>query len=154
MKIKRLLFYPMILLSLFTACNNPEPKNFELKPLPPGAHQFKSGLKFNRIDYFYIPGGFSYQQSSYARLEKKVSQKVKYLKLEDYDLYSVYIYQETAVINGRYKGVVTGLDGQNKNLIAYIRYKQNDMDTFYIIRNGNVVYDLLLQQETNFEFDQ
>ncbi|MEH3112345.1 hypothetical protein [Pedobacter terrae] len=143
----------LFLLFLTTACKDREPKNLELKPLSPVTYEFTSGASTNRIDYFYISDGFSYQKSYYTILEKKVQQKIKKVNLKAYNLYSAYIYQQSAILNGKYNGGRAGLEGQSNKLFAYIRYQQNHTDIFYLIRDGNVVYNLLSQKEEHFEFD-
>ncbi|SFA54184.1 hypothetical protein SAMN04488511_11352 [Pedobacter suwonensis] len=144
----------IILLLVLTACNNSKQQNFELKPLNPDVQQFKSGTNNNRIDYFYIRGNFFYKKSTYALLGDKVNRKINSAILPDYDFYSVYVYRDLDLPNKKDGGGINTFDGQNKNLVAYIRYKRGHMDIFYIINNGNVVYNLISGKEMDFEFDQ
>ncbi|MFF5380941.1 hypothetical protein [Pedobacter suwonensis] len=144
----------IILLLALTACNNRKQQHFELKPLSQDVKQFKSGTNNNRIDYFYIRGNFFYKKSTYALLGDKISRKINSAILPDYDFYSVYVYRDLDLPNKKDEGSSNTFDGQNKNLVAYIRYKRGQMDIFYIIKNGKVVYNLISGKEMDFEFDQ
>lgn len=144
----------IILLLVLAACKNGKRQNFELKPLGPNVQEFKSGKNRNRIDYFYFKGNFTYEKSNYALLEKNVKTKLNSAIVQDYDLYSLYIYRDSDLLRKQHDGAINAFDGQNEKLVAYIRYKQGHMDIFYIIKNGKVVFDLITRNEEDFEFDE
>ncbi|MBK1894233.1 hypothetical protein [Chryseobacterium paridis] len=144
----------IILLTLFVACIQNKSEDFQLVALPPVTYEFKAGENKNRIDYFYADRNFSYDNNEYEKLKKKVDEKTGNINTQDYNLYSVYIYKKTDVLNNEYKGGKEGLDGHNQDLIAYIRYEKGNRDIFYVIEKGNVLYNVLTNKEENFEFDQ
>lgn len=144
----------IILLTLFVACIQNKSEDFQLVALSPITYEFKAGENKNRIDYFYVEGNFSYDNADYERLKKKIDEKTSTIDTKNYQLYSVYIYRKTEVLNQQYKEGKEGLDGHNQDLIAYIRYEKGNRDIFYIIEKGNVVYDVLSNKEEDFEFEQ
>lgn len=144
----------IILFILFVACIQNKSEDLQLVALSPKTYEFKAGENKNRIDYFFAEGNFSYNTSEYENLRNKIDEKIKDVNVKEYHLYSVYIYKETSTINKEYKNGREGLDGHNKDLLAYLRYSEGKMDIFYIIDKGNVVYDKLSGKEESFEFDQ
>lgn len=144
----------LIILSVFwLACTQKIKKN-QLQGLSPVSYEFHSGKDRNRIDYFYMEGDFVYAVSGYNALKKKVDEKAQDIDAGNYFLYSIYIYRETDIINKKYKDGKVGLDGQNRNLIAYARYRNGKADIFYMIKEAVVVYDALSDQKADFEFNQ
>lgn len=144
----------IILFTLFVAYIQNKSQDFQLIALSPITYVFKAGENKNRIDYFYAEGNVLYNSSEYEILKKKVDEKTAHINLQNYNLYSIYIYKKTDILNNQYKGGKQNLDGHNQDLIAYVRYSQGKPDIFYIIEKGNVVYDELSGKEENFEFDQ
>lgn len=144
----------IILLTLFVACIQNKSEDFQLVALSPVNYEFKAGENKNRIDYFYVEGNFSYDVDEYEKLKKKIDDKTAGTDIKNYQLYSVYIYKKTDVLNQQYKAGREGLDGHNQDLIAYIRYDKGNRDIFYITERGNVVYDVLSNKEEDFEFEQ
>lgn len=144
----------IILFTLFVACIQNKSEDLQLVALSPKTYEFKAGENKNRIDYFFAEGNFSYNTSEYENLRNKIDEKIKEVNVKEYHLYSVYIYKETSIINKEYKNGREGLDGHNKDLLAYLRYIEGKMDIFYITDKGNVVYDKLSGKEESFEFDQ
>lgn len=144
----------IILFTLFVACIQNKSEDLELVALSPKTYEFKAGENKNRIDYFFAEGNFSNNTSEYENLRNKIDEKIKDVNVKEYHLYSIYIYKETSIINKEYKNGREGLDGHNKDLLAYLRYSEGKMDIFYIIDKGNVVYDKLSGKEESFEFDQ
>ncbi|WP_306350890.1 hypothetical protein [Flavobacterium sp. '19STA2R22 D10 B1'] len=139
---------------LFIACVTNKSQDFQLVALSPATYEFKTKENKNRIDYFYSEGNFSYNNTDYEILKKKIEEKIVGVNTPKYHLYSIYIYKKTNILNNQYKGGKEGLDGHNQDLIAYIRYEKGNKDIFYILKKGNVVYDILSDKEENFEFDQ
>ena len=144
----------IILFTLFVACIQNKSEDLQLIALSPKTYEFKAGENKNRIDYFFAEGNFSYNSSGYENLRNKIDEKIKEVNVKEYHLYSVYIYKETGVINKEYKNGREGLDGHNQDLLAYLRYSEGKMDIFYIIDQGNVMYDKLSDKEESFQFDQ
>lgn len=144
----------IILFTLFVACIQNKSEDLQLFALSPKTYEFKAGENKNRIDYFFAEGNFSYNSSGYENLRNKIDEKIKEVNVKEYHLYSVYIYKETGVINKEYKNGREGLDGHNQDLLAYLRYSEGKMDIFYIIDQGNVMYDKLSDKEESFQFDQ
>lgn len=144
----------IILFTLFVACIQNKSEDLQLVALSPKTYEFKAGENKNRIDYFFAEGNFSNNTSEYENLRNKIDEKIKDVNVKEYHLYSIYIYKETSIINKEYKNGREGLDGHNKDLLAYLRYSEGKMDIFYIIDKGNVVYDKLSGKEESFEFDQ
>ncbi|KUJ50307.1 hypothetical protein [Chryseobacterium sp. JAH] len=144
----------IILFTLFVACIQNKSEDLQLIALSPKTYEFKAGENKNRIDYFFSEGNFSYNSSGYENLRNKIDEKIKEVNVKEYHLYSVYIYKETGVINKEYKNGREGLDGHNQDLLAYLRYSEGKMDIFYIIDQGNVMYDKLSDKEESFQFDQ
>lgn len=144
----------IILFTLFVACIQNKSEDLQLIALSPKTYEFKAGENKNRIDYFFAEGNFSYNSSGYENLRNKIDEKIKEVNVKEYHLYSVYIYKETGIINKEYKNGREGLDGHNQDLLAYLRYSEGKMDIFYIIDQGNVMYDKLSDKEESFQFDQ
>lgn len=136
------------------ACIQKKKGDFNLVKLPPNSYTFKVDNKANRIDYFYVAGRFSYNLEDYKKLQNMINEKSKELSLNDYKFCSVYIYNKTDTLNDSYSNGKEGLDGHNKDLIAFIRYDNGKQDIFYILKDGNVIYDLQTGKESDFEFDQ
>lgn len=136
------------------ACIQKKKEDFNLVKLPPNSYTFKVNDKANRIDYFYAEGSFSYDLEDYKKLQNMINEKSKELSLNDYKFCSVYIYNKTNTLNDNYSNGKEGLDGHNKDLIAFIRYDNGKQDIFYILKDGNVIYDLQTGKESDFEFDQ
>lgn len=149
---KYLLLFTLL---VFQFCNQKKSmdsqRKFELKPLNSITYEFSVDGNNNRIDYFFIDGNFLYEEEYYHEIEKKIR---NYYPSEKKHLYSIYIYNKTDEINDSFNKERKWLDGENKNLISYIRLTEGVPDIFYILKDGNVVYDNIKNKEINFEFDQ
>ncbi|SFC44240.1 hypothetical protein [Kaistella jeonii] len=129
--------------------------DFKLNSLPPTTYEFKSEGKNNRIDYWFSEGDFVYQKKEYIKLKAIVAEKADSVTdLQGYTLYSMYIYKKTDILNANYDKGREGLDGHNQDLLAYIRFNKGKMDVFYILKDGNVIYDAVSGKAENFEFEQ
>ncbi len=136
------------------ACIQKQNQDFNLIKLPPNSYEFKAGKNTNRIDYLYLDGYFKYEIDGYKKIQNKIEERFKSEEIKSYHLYSIYIYNKTDVLNDSYSSGTEGLDGYNNELIAYIRYKDGEPDIFYIVKNANVIFDLIKNEKANFEFDQ
>ncbi|MGJ1263869.1 hypothetical protein [Sphingobacterium spiritivorum] len=150
MRIKKFL----LLFVVITGCAAQKKGDFELKDLVSAGYEFEKEGNTNRIDYLYADGDFSYRPEEYKLLKRKAEEKKAGLSRKEYALHSLYIYKKTDIINQHYGEGKEGLDGHNRDLIAYIRYNANKMDICYIIEEGNVVYDVVTDQRENFEFEK
>lgn len=125
-----------------------------LYPLSPYSNEFTRDGKRYRIDYYFTP----HQSLSHAelgqRLKEKYAAKSNPAKL--YPFFSIYLYRQTGVLNATFKGDSGWLRGiHDDDLLAYARWHQGTLDIFYVIRSGEVVYDLLADQKIAepWEFD-
>lgn len=134
--------------------NKSKNEDLNLVKLSPYTYTFKVNENNNRIDYFYLVNKISYDISQFEKLDIESKKTFDVNQFEKYNLHSIYIYNQTDVLNDKYDNGREGLDGQNENLVAYIRYKNGIRDIFYILKDGNVVYDFLKKEKTDFEFDQ
>lgn len=136
------------------ACTQKQNQDFNLFKLPPNSYEFKVHDNTNRIDYFYLDGIFKYDIDGYRKIEKKIGESISTKDMNRYHLYPIYIYNKTDLLNDGYTNGKEGLDGHNNELITYIRYKDGKPDIFYIVKNGNVIFDGIKNEKANFEFDQ
>jgi len=114
---------------------------------------FRRGAYNNRIDYLYVENNFYFEKDTYQKLKDKIEEKHMQLLDGKYQLSSFYIYKKTDVINEHYNKGTVGLDGHNRDLLAYVRYGNGKMDIFYVLKDGNVIYDLLQNRQEGFEFE-
>lgn len=136
--------------------NNKEAQveDFILNPLHPYTYEFEgNNSTHNKIDYFYLSGAFEYGITYYTALQKGINEKQKEAT-NNYKLYSIYVYKETEELNKSYNKPREYFDGKNKDLIAYVRFKDSINDIFYILDNGYVVYDCVANKPLNFEFEE
>jgi len=145
------------------SCNNPETmteqNEIALQPLSPYSYEFadprdSSGHAKNRNDYYFTNSAPDDDSSLVAGLQKELDGKMATGK--DFNLHSVYIYRESSQLNASFKGTGDDLKGVHDNdLIAYFRSKNGVTDIFYLIKNGNIVYDALEHKalENPVEFD-
>ena len=69
---------------------------------------------------------------------------------------SVYVYERTDKLNAAFKGDASQLSGvYDRWLVSYTRSSQGRQDIFYMVDDGNVVFDLLKNEPVSpsFEFD-
>ncbi|MGJ1430080.1 hypothetical protein ACR79M_00400 [Sphingobacterium spiritivorum] len=144
----------LLLFVVITGCVAQKKGDFELKELVSGGYEFEKEGNTNRIDYLYAEGDFSYRPEEYKLLKHKAEEKKAALTNKKYTLHSLYIYKKTDIINQHYGKGKEGLDGHNRDLIAYVRYSGDKMDICYIIEEGNVIYDVLTDQREDFEFEK
>lgn len=139
---------------LIASCGQKVSEDIELVALSPVTYKLNERNYINRVDYFYVKGPFLYNSNYYQHLKKLIDERTATIDLKVFRYYSIYIYRETGMINDDFKGGKKMLDGHNKDLIAYLRYIRGKRDIFYMIDQGNVVFDLVAFKEDRFEFDQ
>lgn len=141
-------------LLLFSCNTNKKMQNIKIEPLSPYHYEFKdSENNLDKIDYFFLKGDFQVNDNLKKELHDFITNYSK-TNTKKYAYNSVYIYKETKELNNAYKGDKSSFDGLNNEIIAYVRFNNNELDIFYILEEGNVVFDLIKNQETNFEFEQ
>lgn len=129
-------------------------KDAIIKPLSPYTYEFEGQNKtWNRIDYFYLKGEVSYSEDFYKQVQKAIEMHVSPFDKE-YDFFSIYVYKETDELNASYDKPRVYFDGKTKDLLAYVRLNPKQIDLFYILNNGIVIYDLIKKSPRNFEFDE
>lgn len=144
----------MFALLLFSCNTNKKMQNIKIEPLSPYHYEFRdSDNNLDKIDYYFLKGDFQVNDNLKRKLQDFITNYSK-TNTKTYTYNSLYIYKETEELNNDYKGDKSSFDGLNKELIAYVRFNNNQLDIFYILEEGNVVFDLIKNQETNFEFEQ
>ncbi|EKT3967189.1 hypothetical protein NTJ12_002271 [Flavobacterium psychrophilum] len=130
-----------------------ENQNIEIMPLSPFHHEFKDqDGKLDNIDYFYLSADYTLNSQFNKQLEEIIINRQKNIDSK-YKFYSIYIYRKTDELNENSKKDKTSFDGYNNDLLAYIRFENKKLDIFYIIDDGNVIYDIIDKKETDFEFE-
>ncbi|MFD2907365.1 hypothetical protein ACFSX9_01315 [Flavobacterium ardleyense] len=144
----------VIIILLFSCNKNNKTPNLEIEALSPYHYEFKdSDGNLDNINYYFLKGDFQIDE----HLKKHVKDFIySYGKSQKgvYVFNSVYIYKETAFLNTNYKGNEGSFDGSNNDLIAYARFDNNQLDVFYLLDEGNVIFDIIKNKEVDFEFQQ
>ncbi|SKB91589.1 hypothetical protein SAMN05660841_03065 [Sphingobacterium nematocida] len=150
--IKGSVFTTVILIIISCNSNCQEEKNIKIEPLHPVHFEFiDSEDNLCNIDYFFLEGDFQINDDLKNKLKDFIT---NYSNNKMYAFNSVYIYKETEVLNKEYRGDESSFDGFNTDLIAYVRFRNNEPDIFYILEKGSVVFDLIADKEVDFEFEQ
>lgn len=127
----------------------------ELTPLSPYKHTFSGQYGNSRADYFFSSRG-DWRDAGYrARLVDLVRNTAGDAP-KDFDSYSLYVYEKTATLNAGFDGDADALRGvHDADLISFTRWTRGKMDIFYLIEDGDVVYDVLEDEAINppWEFD-
>lgn len=126
-----------------------------LTALSPYNYEFSNANGYHRIDYFFVQTADRLNPTFRQHLyEAVINEKAKLDST--YDLCSIYVYEKSGQLNERFSGSQDQLRGVYDNaLISYSRWQKNQLDIFYIIQQGNAVFDLLKNKaiEPPFEFD-
>ncbi|MFD2554621.1 hypothetical protein [Sphingobacterium tabacisoli] len=147
MKLTPILF----LLTLLFGCK--QQTVIRLEPLSPISYTFGSDSLSNRIDYFYMKGDLVFDKAGYRQFKEQIEHHAAQVPTSEYALYSIYVYRETDVLGKAYTQGKAGLEGHRVDMVSYIRYAKGVPDIFYIIRDGEVVYDVLTEQGLSFDFE-
>jgi hypothetical protein len=155
MKKFTIIFCVFLLFSCEKISSGINEKPIHLTPLSPYQYEFSNQYGKNRIDYFFIEN--DYQDN--AGFRKELYNSVKNVKDKvdtPYNLYSIYVYKKTNEINENFSGEDNDLRGvYNDDLISYSRWNQGNIDIFYFIEDGKVVFDILKNDRVSpsWEFD-
>ncbi|MDD4880373.1 MAG: hypothetical protein PHX10_02250 [Gallionellaceae bacterium] len=150
----------LALACLMLACDAPPAPNKEwtpprLTPLAPFSQVFSNVQGTFRIDYFYTdrngPNDAAAREDLRARVEK-IHAGIP----PGWSTHSIYVYKRTATLNDHFTGNADDLRGvYDDNLICFCRWNRHGPDVFYLIENGNVVFDMLENKPVapTWEFD-
>lgn len=149
----RLLFLVFLIITSCNSINKMNKQNIEINKLLPSGYEFigQNGEK-NKIDYYYLKGDLVYDTTQYLQIRDFIDSNVS--EQDNYSTYSVYIYKESELINEGFEKDLKWLDGKNEDIISYVRFQDGQNDMFYILKKGKVVYDLILNEKQDFEFEQ
>ena len=127
----------------------------KLIPLSPYERTFSS-KRYGKVGiaYFFVTKRGDWHDSAYRKkLLKSVRQKAG-KRPENYDLYSLYIYEKTEKLNKSFHGNADELHGiYDAHLVAFVRWHHAKPDLFYLLLDGNVVYDIVEDIALSWEFD-
>jgi hypothetical protein len=100
-----------------------------------------------------MKGDLAFDKKGYGQLKEQIVRYVDQVPVGEYGLYSIYVYRETDVLGETYVQGKAGLEGHRKDMVSYIRYTKGVPDIFYVIKDGEVVYDVLTEQGLSFDFE-
>ncbi|NOQ63762.1 MAG: hypothetical protein GQ582_04555 [Methyloprofundus sp.] len=142
--------------SLESLAATPETVMINLSPLSPYQYEFiAQDVEKNTIYYFFTERKNWQNKLFREALEKRLA-AIQAKGSENYTFFSVYVYARTEQLNKDFKGDNKSLHGiYDADLISYTRWKQGELDIFYLIESGNVVFDLLKNTAVSprWEFD-
>lgn len=151
----------LFLIPLLLSCQSKsKSKMINIYPLRPYTYTFKtadndSGQGENKISFFYTDLAAVPDEAERKRLYDLVLAEKAKIK-GDYKLVSIYIYRKTNELNEHYNQNMTMLRAAHKSdLIAYVRWTNDTIDTFFITSDNNVVYDVLEDKKVSpaYEFE-
>jgi hypothetical protein len=153
-----LLVWPLA--ALLAACDaNREPAGrnepMHLVPLSPYCAESASPAGAHRSDYFLVERGHRADPGFRAALRRLV-ESAREGDISRYALYSVYVYERSERLNESFRGSADDLRGvYDGDLLGYARWHEGELDVFYLIESGRVVYDLLKDEPVSpaWEFD-
>lgn len=146
----------MLALWALSACTKPSQSPLgTLQPLSPRTYEFDCDPTHRcRTDFFFVEAP--------TQLDQVAKQALRVAMLEHpaekkntYQLYSVYVYRRTEVLNDAYVDEERSLRGGHlAQLLAYARWRDDVLDIQYLIDHGEVVFDLLRNEvvEPPWEF--
>jgi len=133
----------------------------EILPINPYLFTFKSEADGivdepgeRRIGFFYTNFANEPNEAHRTELKELIAKEKEKIK-GDFNLISFYVYKKTDVLNNSFKGDKTLLRSHKKDLRVYVRWVKEKMDTFFIIEDNNVVYDLIENKKVSppYEFE-
>ena len=153
------LFAIVFCIFLLFSCDDISPgvdeETIHLMPLSPYKYEFSNQYGKNRIDYFFTDNDYQddagFREKLYNLVEN-IKNKVDF----QYNLYSIYVYKKTTRLNENFLGDNNDLRGvYNNDLISYSRWNQGNIDIFYLIEDGKVVFDMIKNDPVSpsWEFD-
>jgi hypothetical protein len=147
-------------ISILFSCDQISP-NIKKEPinlvsLSPHTYEFSNQNGRNRIDYFFIEKDYDKDAKFRENLYNLLNKKQQVNATSDYNLYSIYVYKKTSKINEKFTGSSEDLRGvYDNNLISYSRWNKGNIDIFYFIEDGEVVFDMIKSERVSpsWEFD-
>lgn len=147
------LFAVTLLLSTTFAAASGE--HWPLQPLSPRTYAFVSPQGAACNHYFFVdkprPDQAAFREALRQNIEAAHDRVSK-----QQALYSVYVYERNAQLNPIFAGDAAALRGVHDNaLLAYARWRHGVLDIFWLMEQGEVVFDVLTNKPVipTFEFD-
>lgn len=133
----------LLLVAATCACAAPGDTPVELQPLSPYVHRFATEAGPGRIDYYFVAPPRRLDARFRARLREAVEAAASN-SADEAALRSIYVYRARDGIGAAFRGTPETLRGRHFNaLLSYTRWSGGQLDIFYIIESGRVVFDLL-----------
>jgi hypothetical protein len=133
----------------------PGAEAMRLHALSPYVHEFANETGKYRIDYYYIDAADPANVEFREQLRVLVEEAHARLPRTD-GVSSIYVYRRTETLNRNFAGNAEALSGvYDKDLVSYSRWNEQDIDIFYLVEDGLVVFDLLSDRAVSepWEFD-
>lgn len=132
-----------LLLASTCAWAAPNGSRVELQPLSPYVHRFAGEAGAGRIDYYFTAPPRRLDARFRARLREAVEAAAR-RNADGTTLRSIYVYKARDGIGAGFRGTPEALRGRHFNaLLSYTRWSGGQLDIFYIIESGRVVFDVL-----------
>jgi hypothetical protein len=131
-------------------------QNLALKELHPFRHEFMGGLEKTNLDeirYYYLEGEYKINEDFKKKIKTIALAKIGVID-KKYEFSSIQIYQKNKTINENFRSNKDISSSHNKYLVAFIRFNRAKMDIFYLLEDGNVIFDLVENRSEDFEFGQ
>lgn len=126
-----------------SSVNTASTEPLQLTPLAPYLYEFSNEQGKNRIDYFFI----NQENNNDAQFRDALYQLVvskKPQNINEYALYSIYMYRKTEQLNERFTAKADFLRATYfDDVISYSRWNKGHLDMFYLIKNGDVMFDMI-----------
>lgn len=133
----------ILLLVSTCACAAPASGRVELQPLSPHVHRFTGEAGAGRIDYYFIAPPRRLDARFRASLREAVEAAAR-RNADGATLRSIYVYTAHGGIGASFRGTPETLRSHHFNaLLSYTRWSSGQLDMFYIIESGRVVFDVL-----------
>lgn len=132
-----------LLLASTCACASPDGARVELQPLSPYVHRFAGEAGTGRIDYYFTAPPRRLDARFRARLREAVEAAAR-RNADGAALRSIYVYRARDGVGAAFRGTPETLRGRHFDaLLSYTRWSGGQLDMFYIIESGQVVFDVL-----------
>ncbi len=127
----------------------------QLRPLSPFTQYFDAPTGKGRSTYYYVEPPVQLDAAFRRRLQSAIETKEKTDGNATMSVHSIYVYRATGDIGKQFTGSADILRGQHaRQLLSFTRWTGEQLDIFYLIDDGAVVYDLLEDKPVspNWEF--
>lgn len=141
------------LLMLLAACGGCRPSEqnsalnlppLQLHPLSPFTQYFDIPTGKGSNTYYYVEPPEQLDAAFRHRLRSAVEAAEKTNASKIMTVHSIYVYRAIGSIGKDFNGSVEMLRGHHaRQLLSFARWTDEQLDIFYIIDNGQVVFDLL-----------